>query len=153
MTPGGAANLPLRDIHMPPAPPLWPLAPGWWLVIAGGLAIALGALAWRWRRRRRLRRIAQLFDAAVQQAPDGAARVAAMSDLLRRAARRIDPAADTLAGDDWLRFLDRGLPMPVFSAGAAALLRDGAFRRELSEVEVQALQQIARDRFIGWMQR
>src|SRR6185312_9170830 len=43
----------LRDIHLPPAPPWWPPAPGWWLLAA---LVLLGciALAWLWRRQRRL---------------------------------------------------------------------------------------------------
>ena len=28
-----AGELPLRDIHEPPAPPWWPPAPGWWIVL------------------------------------------------------------------------------------------------------------------------
>ena len=75
------------------------------------LLLAFAAWAW-WRRRRRLRRaaIARLFDEAVSSAGTPAAKIAAMSEQLRRASRRIDPDADRLEGDDWLRFLDRGLP-------------------------------------------
>jgi len=32
----------LRDIHLPGAVTLWPLAPGWWLILGGLLALALG---------------------------------------------------------------------------------------------------------------
>ena len=49
-----------------------------------------------------------------------------MSDLLRRAARRKDPLADRLQGDDWLRFLDQGMTPPCFEHGPGALLREGA---------------------------
>jgi hypothetical protein len=76
-----------------------------------------------------------------------------MSELLRRAARQIDPGAGTLAGDEWLRFLDRGLPQPVFAAGAGALLRDGGYRRALSDVEVEALRIVSRARFVDWMSK
>lgn len=143
----------LRDIHQPAAPSWWPPAPGWWLV-AAVIAFALGALAWRhWRRYAQRRSHARLFDAMVEHADAPSEKIAAMSELLRRAARRIDPAADTLVGDAWLGFLDRGLKQPVFVAAAGAALRDGAYRRDVSPVEVVALHSVARARFLDWMAR
>jgi len=145
-------TLVLRDIHQPPAPSWWPPAPGWWMLFAL-LLLAFAAWAW-WRRRRRLRRdaIVRLFDDAVSAAESPAAKIAAMSEQLRRASRRIDPDADRLEGEDWLRFLDRGLPQPLFATAAGALLRDGGFRRDVDEAEVEALRGIARERFLAWMQ-
>jgi len=143
----------LRDIHQPMAPSLWPPAPGWWLVMAV-IAFALAALAWiRWRRHAQRRAYARLFDTMVEHADAPSEKVAAMSELLRRAARRIDPAADKLVGDDWLDFLDHGLEQPVFAAGAGAVLRDGAYRRDISPLEVVALHSIVRARFLDWMAR
>ena len=145
-------GLVLRDIHQPPAPPWWPPAPGWWL-LAAALLLAFAAWAW-WRRRRSLRHaaIARLFDDAVTAADTPAGKIAAMSEQLRRAARRIDPDADRFEGEDWLRFLDRGLPQPVFAAGAGAFLRDGGFRRDVGETEIAGLHAVARDRFLRWME-
>ena len=129
----------LRDIHQPAPPSWWPPAPGWLLVMAI-IAVALAALAWRvWRRHAQRRAHARLFDMTVERAGAPSEQLAAMSELLRRAARRIDPAADKLAGDAWLGFLDRGLKQPVFTAGAGAALRDGAYRRDISPLEVVAL--------------
>jgi hypothetical protein len=145
-------TLVLRDIHQPPPPSWGPPAPGWWMLFAA-LVLALAALAW-WRRRARLRRaaIARLFDDAVSAVETPAEKIAAMSEQLRRASRRIDPDADRLEGEAWLRFLDRGLPQPVFAAGAGALLREGGFRRDVGETEIVGLQDIARDRFLRWME-
>ncbi|MFT3897926.1 MAG: DUF4381 domain-containing protein [Thermomonas sp.] len=144
-------TLVLRDIHQPPLPSWWPPAPGWWMVFVAML-LALAAWAW-WRRRQRLRRaaIARLFDDAVSAATSPAGKIAAMSEQLRRASRRIDPNADRLEGEEWLRFLDRDLPQPVFSEGAGTLLRDGGFRRDTDETEIAGLHAIARDRFLRWM--
>jgi LPXTG-motif cell wall-anchored protein len=141
----------LRDIHQPPAPPWWPPAPGWWLVIAGIAALACIAAWFAWRRRRRMRAITALFDARLAQAQTPSEEIAAMSELLRRAARRRDPDADKLLGDDWLRFLDAGLQAPVFFTGAGAILRDGGYRRDVSSQDVEALRPAARTRFLDWM--
>lgn len=141
----------LRDIHPPTAPPLWPPAPGWWVM--AGLALIVVAIA-LWvvaQRRRRRRALEHLFDSAVDAADTPAAKIAAMSELLRRASRSRDPDADKLQGDDWLRFLDEGLKMPVFAAGAGSLLHDGGFRRDVGEHEVDRLRPLVRTRFLDWM--
>lgn len=144
-------TLHLRDIHQPAAPSWWPPAPGWWMLFAA-LAIAFAAWMW-WRHRRQRRRIAiaRLFDEAVSAATTPSEKIAAMSEQLRRASRRIDPQADRLEGEAWLRFLDQGLPQPAFAAGAGSLLREGGFRRDVGETELDALHGIARDRFLRWM--
>lgn len=149
--------LPLQDVHLPPAPDWWPPAPGWWIVV---VVLALIAIAvWLWRRRVRRRRavIETLFDetlAAVDGAggaDDASARIAMMSELLRRAARRRDPQADRLSGDAWLRFLDAGQRIPVFSAGAGRTLLEGGFRRDVGAQEFEALRGIVRTRFVELM--
>ena len=146
-----ADGLLLRDIHQPPPPPWWPLAPGWW-VVAALLALGVVILAWRgWRRHQRRRAIERLFDDAVAAAPTPAGRVAAISELLRRAARRLHPDADTLAPDAWLRVLDAGATGPRFDDALGELLHDGAFRREVAAQDAERLRQAARVRFVGWM--
>ena len=113
----------LHDVHAGSAPAWWPPAPGWWVAFAL-VGIVLVLLAWRRiRRRRRDAVILRLFDQAVAAAGSPSQQVAAMSELLRRAARRKHAGADTLDGEDWLRCLDEGLSQSVFSAGAGALLR------------------------------
>lgn len=145
--------LELRDIHQPPAPSWWPPAPGWWL-LAAVLLIAMAIAFWfAWRRRQRRRAVALLFDDTIDRAGTPAAKIAAMSELLRRASRRIDPDADKLQGEAWLCFLDRGLKMSLFAAGVGSALRDGGFRRDVSEREVDGLREVARERFLDWMDR
>lgn len=146
------APLPLRDVHEGIAPPWWPPAPGWWWVLAG-IVLVIAVAGWRWHRARRRRAaVVRLFDVAVDAAVTPAGKVAAMSELLRRAARRSNPDADTLEGEDWVRLLDEGLPQPVFASGAGALLRDGGFRAEVPMQEVEALRPVARARYLAWMQ-
>ena len=141
----------LRDIHQPPAPPWWPPAPGWWIV-AAVLLLAAAIVSWfAWRRHRRRFALERLFDDSVRAAPTPAAQVAAISELLRRAARRRDPRADTLQGDDWLRFLDRGGKRALFDGEDGHLLLDGGFRPEADADAVAALLPRARARFLEWM--
>lgn len=144
--------LALRDVQEGVAPAWWPPAPGWWLVL--GVVVLVAVLfAWRTARRRRRRAaILRLFDDAVDRAGTPSQQVAAMSELLRRAARRKNASADTLEGEAWLRFLDTGLAQPVFAAGAGALLRDGGFRADVAAHESEALRAIARQRYLDWMQ-
>jgi hypothetical protein len=149
------ARLPLREAHLPDAPGWWPPPMGWWLVAA--VVAVLFAILLLWRRHARRRRIAAeaLFDATVDAAQGEAARIAAMSELLRRAARLRDPHADRLQGADWLHFLDEG-PRARGAATFAevgAVLLDGGFRREVEAAAVDALRPVARARFVALMRR
>lgn len=101
----------LRDIHLPPAPGWWPPAPGWW-VLAGLLVLVMWFIARRgWQARRRaLRRdalMAMLEAVVARHAQSPQALAAALHELLRRAARRLDPAAVTQCGEPWRATLAR----------------------------------------------
>jgi HAMP domain-containing protein len=146
-----ADGLVLRDIHPAPAPPWWPPAPGWWVVAGIVLALLALAIAWWLHRRLRRRRAERMFDAAMRAADSPVRQVAAMSELLRRAARRRDPQADALRGEGWLQFLDAGSEEPSFAGSNGRLLVEGGFRRDVDAGAVAALRQASRKRFIEWM--
>lgn len=101
----------LRDIHVPPAG-CWPLAPGWWLLIAvSGLAL-VGAVLWLRHRARRapLRAaLAEVDRLAAQFARDDNAErlVDGASRLLRRVARRVEPSFAAIDGAEWRAFAQR----------------------------------------------
>lgn len=149
-------GLVLREIHQPEAPPWWPPAPGWWLVAAVVIiAVVLSLRLWL-RRRRRRKAAVHLFDDALRTHDGAAAQVAAISELLRRAARRNDPAADKLEGEAWLIFLDgpsrkKGRAENPFSQGPGRLLLDGGFRRDLADEAVRDLLPLARRRYLELM--
>lgn len=146
-----APDLVLRDIHQPSAPPWWPPAPGWWWLAAAILVVCLAVLGWRVLRAWQRRRWQRTFDAEVALAGSDTGRIAAMSSLLRRAARRRRADADRLQGDDWLAFLDTGQRGAPFMSGVGAALRDGAFRRDTGAVDLDALHALARGRFVDLM--
>ena len=134
----------LRDIHLPPEPSWWPPAPGWWIVAAlVVVAIALAARAWikRVREQRRRASLHAAFDAAVAIATPSE-RLAAISELLRRAATTADPSAATLRGEAWLAFLG-----PEFSGGAGRALLDGPYRPGVDPEVAAAVVAPARKRF------
>ena len=143
-----AASLPLRDVHLPAYPSWWPLPLGWWLVLGVVALVAVLLWAWRAQRRRRERRWLQLFDGAVDSAEAGAGQVAAMAELLRRAARRRQAGAELLQGEAWLEFLDAP-GSRAFSEGDGRLLLDGGYRRTLDPAAVERLRQVARARFLA----
>ena len=143
--------LPLKDVHPGLAPAWWPPAPGWWMVLFALLVLVVGIGVWLGARRRRVNAQLRYFDDALARATTPVEKIAAISELLRRAARRVDPRADRLQGDDWLRFLDAGWKQSAFLRGPGALLRDGAFRPEADPAEVEALRVVARRRYLVWM--
>lgn len=145
-------GLVLRDLHLSTGPSWWPPAPGWWFVAGALLVLAACVLGLRLRRLRRRRRLLALFDAETS-GNDANATVAAISSLLRRAARRIDPGADHLDGQDWLAFLDQGREPRRFDGARGTLLLEGAYRPGLDPGEVADLRAAAREHFIEWMAR
>ncbi|MEO8223405.1 MAG: DUF4381 family protein [Gammaproteobacteria bacterium] len=144
-------QLPLKDIHLPPAPSWWPPAPGWWVLAALVLLAAVLLARWAVRRiraRRRRERLLAEFDAAAALA-EPAARLAAVSELLRRAARLREPGAACLQGEAWLRFLDTAHPADGLSPAMGRLLLDGPYQPRPEPAAVDALIEPARRRFLN----
>jgi hypothetical protein len=141
----------LRDIHLPPPPPWWPPAPGWWL-LAALLLVAVLVLAVNLRRRRRVARERARLRAAITQVRAGhgaaPARLAAASELLRRACRVHAPHALALQGEAWLRFLDEGIDGAPFSTGPGRLLLDGPWRRDVDAAAVDAVLDLVEARLL-----
>lgn len=143
-------QIPLRDLHLPEAIGWWPLAPGWWVLLA---LFAVGALillrrAWRrWRRdaprRLALKELARL-EGSWREAPNPVLLAAGLSELVRRTmlayASRQEVAG--LTGREWLAWLDRGLDEKPFSEGPGRVLQELPYRRtdsSLAAVDVDGL--------------
>jgi hypothetical protein len=142
--------LPLKDLHLPAEIGWWPLAPGWWGVIAL-LAAAAAYLAWRWYRawrhnaprRHALRELARI-EAAYLEQRDPVTLGKRLSGLLRRGMLAYAPRDEVagLTGEDWLRWLDRGMPVPYFHTEGGRSLLDLPYRDpdgDFSDVDVGAL--------------
>jgi len=123
-------QLPLRDLHLPEAIGWWPLAPGWWFLVALA-ALGLGYLLykaflkWRWNASRRtaLRELARVRG-EYESGLDAVTLATELSELLRRtmlAYVRRDEVAG-LTGESWLQWLDRGLDDAPFTSGSGQVL-------------------------------
>ena len=128
--------IPLRGLHLPEAIGWWPLAPGWWILIAV-LLVAAGLLTRAWLRQRahsaaRRRALMQLEESRSAYAYHGNPITlgAEVSELLRRTMLAYAPRAEVagLTGDAWLAWLDRDLDQPRFREGAGRSLLDLPYR-------------------------
>ena len=93
----------LRDIAVPEPPPLWPPAPGVWVLLIIALAVLLALFLW-WRRaraRNAYRRAGLSLLKNARTARD-------INIILKRVALAAFPRPEVapLYGDDWLAFLD-----------------------------------------------
>ncbi len=144
-----SAQLPLRDVHLPPAPGLWPPAPGWWAVAAGILLLLAIPLFLYGRRLRQRRAWRRQFDAELHAAGEGPRRLAALSALLRRAARRQRAGNELLRGDAWLQLLD---PRGTLSPAQRSLLLDGAYQPRVDAAQLALLERWAAARYLALLQ-
>ncbi|MGI9294827.1 MAG: DUF4381 domain-containing protein [Pseudomonadales bacterium] len=129
----------LRDIHLPEAIGLWPLAPGWWLLLVLCL-LAVGLLVWHIYSRRRDQRYRTLAAAELepryknfQHSEDAAEYISASQEILRRAAlhryaeRRA--AIAPLSGSAWISFLDSCIDKELFSSKFGEKLNEAHYQR------------------------
>lgn len=143
----------LRDLHLPQPPGLWPLASGWWLVVASVClaAVLLAMRLYRAHRRRRPFRAAsraldELLARARLQQLSSRDFADSVNELLKRAlvhgANRLDAAP--LTGAAWLDYLDAVVARDVFSRGPGTALGHARFAPDF-ETDRDALHAAARD--------
>jgi hypothetical protein len=151
MNPAAAVTLDLRDIHAAPPPPLWPPAPGWWVVAAVLLAVLTVLSVWAYRRYRVYRHKCQVMHEIEHisnrySSKNSASFLAEISMLLRRVAlRRYDRTqVAPLTGSAWLRFLDDTGGGGQFVNGVGRILEDGPYQPCTGEVPAAELLALAR---------
>lgn len=134
----------LRDIHLPPPPPFWPPAPGWWVVSVVAIALLVFGVRFAhaaWRRARPRRAAVRAIQELRRRHESGEATdilTAELAILLRRAAMNRHPRAQVagLTGREWLKFLDDdGHP---FTDGVGVCLATAPYARA-STVDLSAL--------------
>lgn len=142
-------QLPLKDLHLPPAPGFWPLAPGWWVVACIVILLAIWGIHTfiKIRRRqlqwRQLELLWQVTRDDYQQHQDKTRLARDLSQLLRRYVRhyQADSAAVSLTGKAWVDYLNQDLKQPIFTAFADTL-NDNLYRRQNDYSADQLLQAV-----------
>ena len=145
-------DLPLRDIHAPAPPDIWPPAPGWWVL--AGVVLVLLALGgwWLYRRYRLAQRRRRILDqlAALPGRATGALLAAEVSALLKRVALARYPRTEvaSLTGTPWLELLDRTGGGGRFARGPGRALAEGPYA-PAPDFDADALLALAGD----WIRR
>ena len=129
-------ELPLRDILLPPEIGAWPLAPGWWALIAlVAVMLTLVGVHRLWRYRTRLRRLGltrlREITAACPPGVDDHQLAEGLSMLCRQLALAYPGgrAAAALIGAPWAAHLDGLVPNSrFFTEGEGARLLEAAFQ-------------------------
>jgi hypothetical protein len=140
--PDGSLDLTLRDIHAPPDIPWWPPAPGWWVLSAAGLVLAV-VLYLRWRRdapRRQALQILLQIEMQRHARPSDASWMSQLSLLMRRLVKTVHPAspASVGSGERWIEFLlDTGFDVSLMQR-ARPWLMQGPYEPTVSLSDSQA---------------
>lgn len=107
----------LADIHLPDGVSWWPLAPGWWILLALLILAIIGFFIWRHRKQQNHYRILALQEldtiyARYNESQDAATYLQALSVLLRRTALTAYPRSfnASIKGIEWLNWLDAVCP-------------------------------------------
>ena len=143
-------QIPLRDLHLPAEVGWWPLAPGWWFL----LAMAAAGVCWllyraflNWRSNRARRAALRQLDVIARDfAQDNnlTALAKQLSELLRRAVLAYAPRTEVagLTGESWLQWLDRGLDSSLFADGPGRCIHSLPYQNletAAADVDVDAL--------------
>lgn len=105
----------LRDIHMPDPVSLWPLAPGWWLLLALlVISILIGlAIYGYWRHALRFRQQALRQLKHHYQQDDDALFLQHTAALLKRTALHRHPEWAAMNGEQWQQSLQTVMPTDI----------------------------------------
>jgi len=116
-------QLQLRDIHMPDAPSIWPLAPGWWILTI----VVLVTVYWLyklWKRQHKKKQLIALMQQQLTEihdefraTKDKHKLAIAVSDLLKRFVRFVlkDTDATSLTGQEWIDYLNSKSSNDIFN--------------------------------------
>ena len=128
-------QLQLQDIHLPESASFWPLALGWWILIAVIALLASWIIikAFKHAKQKRHQRTIlakfKILEKKLKANPSNAT-VAEINTLLRQLAITYYPRSEiaSLTGGDWLHFLDESGDTHDFSRGAGRILIEAPYQ-------------------------
>ena len=136
----------LRDIHTPDPVSLWPLAPGWWiLLILVLLLILLIRYLLTRKRKPKVKKLASeelqniLADYEIQR--NGFRAAGEISLFIRKVlvAKNGNEAVAGLIGNDWLEYLDSASGTDLFTKGGASIIATLPYRQFQEDLDLQDL--------------
>lgn len=143
----------LADIHLPDSISWWPLAPGWWILIALIIVATIGFFIWRRRKQQNRYRVTAQHQLAgiyadYQQTQNASAYLQSLSLLLRRTALTAYPHSfnASIKGNDWLNWLDAVCPTlnEKFSGEIGQSLLSSAYQKN-PQIDAASLQNLCAD--------
>ena len=129
----------LRDIHLPADVGWWPLAPGWWVLIAVIFALLVWAM-YKWLKRRKHQQLLldvkqELIQIQSQfnQQQSKQTLILSYSELLRRLLMLHLGREDTarLSGQKWFELISNYVPDQQLSEELITLMTDGKYQRKV----------------------
>lgn len=141
----------LKDIHLPEEPGVWPLAIGWWFLLA--IIIGLTAFAVyvfiRNRRRNQYRKLALTLLDEIQKKytnDNTSSTLSAIAQLIKRTAQAAGTSPTSASSEHWCHWLNNTTSKPVFSTESLELLSQGQYKpvieNDLTHLLVQTRQWI-----------
>lgn len=137
----------LNDIILPAAVGWWPLAVGWYFLIALMLLVLVW-FSYQWlhgwvknRYRRAALRELQVLEVQIHKAEERDANLRQIPILLKRAALSVYPRSQvaSLSGEDWFNFLNSTVSNPAFTGSTATTLNTVSYSTsELSAIDAHA---------------
>lgn len=123
MNPANAQALAdLRDIHMPDAISIWPLAPGWYLLAGLMLLLLVSLYSYYhyWKKHKRYRKQALKHLSCIYREQDQTAFLHAVAELIKHTALQHDQGVAKLNGEQWQQYLAQAMPTDVATILAVA---------------------------------
>jgi hypothetical protein len=131
-------DIAIKDIHLPEAISWWPLAMGWWLLIAFCITAIIIFIIWFKHQNNHAKKKAfslrkQVMSelVAIQATHDDRVFLEQLSALLKRVAiTQYGQNIAGLSGQQWLQFLDQQWDLHIFSEGIGQVMLDLPYQKD-----------------------